>query len=158
MTWEISDRNREHRLALKIWAKPATVHGHGWSCHGMIRRSYTNSWFAKLRRLNLTSEWTISAVLLPDPLLNNELPNMCTLAGNNHVVHRLKHNNLAKESVPILKQKSKRNICSVGPERRSYSKPHITRIYVANESNMGFQEVSNILPIMPSCLFLTLLH
>ena len=67
-----------------------------------------------------------------------------TLVGNIHVVHRLKHNFLAKELVPILKQKSKRNICSVGPERKSYSKPHITRIYVANESNVGLQEVSNI--------------
>jgi hypothetical protein len=76
-------------------------------------------------------------------LFNNELPNKFTLVGNIHFVRRLKHNFLAKELVPIIKHKSKGNIYSVGHDRKSYL-PHITRIYVANESNMGFEEVSNI--------------
>jgi hypothetical protein len=86
----------------------------------------------------------ICSITARSPSLNNELPNNFTPIGNTHVVHRLKHNFLAKELVPIIKQKSKGNIYSVRPDKKSHSKPHIMRIYVANESNMGFQEVSNI--------------
>jgi hypothetical protein len=139
MTRGITYRNSEHRLAWKSWAKPATVHGHGWSGHAMIRRNHTNSWFAKLCRLNLTSEWIISAVLLPlSPLLNNELPNTITFVGNIHsvdFVHRLVFKIKTKTQLScdrIGPQKSKGNTYSAGPDRNSYSKHHITCIYVTS--------------------------
>jgi len=158
MTWEISDRNSEHRLALKIWAKPATVHGHGWSGYGMTRRSYTNSWFATLCRWNLTSEWTISALLLPDLhcltmsyQISLHLLEIFTL----FVVWNTTF--LPKNWSPSSSTRVKEISIQLGTTGKAIYP--ILRVYMSPmKATWVSKRFRTSLPVMPNFLFLTLLH